>query len=188
MVWDNDYVQQAVTDSEFVPTRRLVVMRHARAEAFADSDRGRQLTASGVADAQALAGWLLTVGIYPDRALVSTAERTRQTWDAVVGVLGWGVVVVFDDLIYAGDTDTLLDEIRITYPDVATTLVLGHNPTMAYLAQILADGEGPAEAELAMMAGFPTSSAAVFTLTAPWADLGPGAARLEAFHTGRAHH
>ncbi len=184
---DSCGVQQAVTDIEPEPTRRLVVIRHARAEAFADSDRRRQLTGSGLADARVLAAWLMSQGISPDRALVSTAERTRQTWDALMSVAQWGVAAEFDDCVYAGDTDTLLDEIRGTDADLQTMLVLGHNPTMAYLAQILADGEGPPEAELAMAAGFPTSSAAVFSVFADWVDIEPGVARLDGFQTGRAH-
>lgn len=178
-------MEQPVWDIEPEPTRRLVVMRHARAEAFAASDLERQLTPSGVADARALAAWLLSVGVRPDRALVSPATRTRQTWDALMEVTGWGVAPEFEDGVYAGVTDTLLDEIRGTDPDAKTMLLLGHNPAMAYLAQILPDGEGDPEIELAMAAGFPTSSAAVLGVSGEWSELEPGAARLMEFHIGR---
>jgi phosphohistidine phosphatase len=178
-------VEQPVWDIEPEPTRRLVVVRHARAEAFADSDRLRQLTPAGTADAHALAAWLMSVGVRPDRALVSTAVRTRQTWDALMEVTGWGVAPHFDDSVYAGAPDTLLDEIRSTDPESRTVLLLGHNPAMAYLAQILPDGEGDLEIELAMAAGFPTSSAAVFGVNGEWSELEPGTARLMEFHIGR---
>lgn len=180
-------MQQPVTDIEPEPTRRLVVVRHARAEAFAETDRNRQLTPSGVADAHALAGWLLTQSVDPDRALVSTAIRTRQTWSALTEIAPWGVVPEFDDCVYAADATTLLDELAATDPDVKTVIVLGHNPTMAYLAQILADGDGPPEVELEMAAGFPTCSAAILGIDDEWTDIGPGGGRLAAFHVGRAH-
>jgi phosphohistidine phosphatase len=178
-------VQQAVGDIEPEPTRRLVLVRHARAEAFAESDRRRQLTAGGVLDARTLAVWLLSVGVHPDRAVVSPADRTRQTWASMLDVTAWGVAAEFDDCVYAGDSQTITDELRATDPEVQTVLVLGHNPSVAYLAQILADGEGEPAAELAMAAGFPTCAAAVFGVSVPWADLEPGMARLTDFHVGR---
>lgn len=178
-------MQQAVRDFEPEPTRRLVLVRHARAEAFADSDRRRQLTASGAADARSLAVWLLSIGLHPDRAVVSPADRTRRTWATMLEVTAWGVAAEFDDCLYAGDTQTITDELRVTDPDAHTVLVVGHNPSVAYLAQILADGEGQPAAELAMAAGFPTCAAAVFAVSALWADLEPGMARLTDFHVGR---
>lgn len=178
-------MQQAVSEVEPEPTRRLVLVRHARAEAFADSDGRRQLTAAGASDARVLAVWLLSVGVHPERAVVSPADRTRQTWAAMMDVTAWGVAAEFDDCVYAGDTQTITDELRATDPEVQTVLVLGHNPSVAYLAQILADGEGQPAAELAMAAGFPTCAAAVFEVAVAWVDLEPGLARLTGFHVGR---
>lgn len=178
-------MQQAVRDIEPEPTRRLVLVRHARAEAFADSDRGRQLTAGGASDARSLAVWLLSIGLHPDRAVVSPADRTRQTWAAMLDVTAWGVAAEFDDCLYAGDTQTITDELRGTDPEVRTVLAVGHNPSVAYLAQILADGEGQPAAELAMAAGFPTCAAAVFEVSVAWVDLEPGVARLTEFHVAR---
>ena len=62
-------------------------------------------------------------------------------------------------------------------------MIVGHNPTMAMLAQLLDDGEGDAAAGERMAGGFPTSAVAVFELNGSWADL--EAARLTAFHVGR---
>ncbi len=178
-------MQQPVRDIEPEPTRRLVLIRHARAEAFADTDLGRRLTSAGTADARALAVWLLSMGVHPDRVLVSPAARTRQTWAAITEVTAWGVAAEFDECLYAGDTNTVSDELRATEADVRTVVVIGHNPTIAYLAQILADGEGEPAAELAMAAGFPTCAAAMFTLEVTWPDLAPGSGQLSAFHVGR---
>ena len=62
-------------------------------------------------------------------------------------------------------------------------VIVGHNPTMAVLAQLLDDGEGDVEAGNAMAAGFPTSAVAVFEVAGAWADLDD--ARLTGFHVGR---
>ena len=42
--------------------------------------------------------------------------------------------------------------------------MIGHNPTMAYLAQMLDDGDGDAEAAAGMNEGFPTGALAVFAV------------------------
>jgi phosphohistidine phosphatase len=70
---------------------------------------------------------------------------------------------------------------------VSTLVVIGHNPTMASLAELVDDGEGDDVATTAMVTrGFPTSALAVFTVEGPWCDLGPGTGRLEAFYDGGA--
>ena len=63
--------------------------------------------------------------------------------------------------------------------------MIGHNPTMAYLAQLLDDGEATPELEGELLAGFPTSAVAVFEYDGAWADLGEGSARLVGYHVGR---
>ena len=79
----------------------------------------------------------------------------------------------------------MLDLVRALEGSLATVVVVGHNPTVAYLAALLDDGEGDPAAGNAMAMGYPTSAVAVFDLECPWADLGPGTASLRAFHVGR---
>jgi phosphohistidine phosphatase len=65
---------------------------------------------------------------------------------------------------------------------VTTLVVVGHNPTMAYLAQLLDDGTGDEQAGRRMATGFPTCALAVFAVRGRWADLDLASARLVAFH------
>jgi phosphohistidine phosphatase len=67
--------------------------------------------------------------------------------------------------------------------DARTLLVIGHNPTIAVVAQLLDDGEGDQEAGQRMMEGYPTSALAVFEYDGEWSDLEPASARLSAFHS-----
>ena len=64
--------------------RRLIVMRHAKAEPFAPSDHARPLTYRGIASARDVGDHLRDGGLAPDYAIVSSALRTRQTWEALV--------------------------------------------------------------------------------------------------------
>ena len=169
-------------------TRRLVIMRHAKAEATAPSDHERALASRGNADAEAAGRWLAGQGITPDVALVSDAVRTRQTWAQVAGGADWDESVAdFSEALYDAGADSTFDLLRETDADVATLVVIGHNPTMAYVAELVDDGDGDDDATTAMLTrGFPTSALAVFVVDGPWSDLGPGAGRLEAFYAGGA--
>jgi phosphohistidine phosphatase len=181
-------MQESVWETSSAVTRRLVVMRHAKAEHSASTDHVRALAERGLGDAEAAGRWMRDRGVEPDAALVSDALRTRQTWQQVAAGAGWDEgIVLLSEALYAAGTDSAFDLLREVAGDVRTLVVIGHNPTMASLAELVDDGEGDTEATTAMLTrGFPTAAVAVFTVEADWADLGPGAARLDAFHVGSA--
>ncbi|MGH3362965.1 MAG: SixA phosphatase family protein [Nocardioides sp.] len=167
-------------------TRRLVIMRHAKAEQLGDTDAARELAPRGRRDAGAAGAWLAGQGLVPDHVLVSAVVRARQTWAAVTEGASWQVEATFDEGLYAAGPELALDLVRAVPPTAQTLLVIGHNPTMAQLAQMLEDGEGDAEAGNQMALGFPTSAVAVFEYDGAWADLELTSARLVAFHATRA--
>lgn len=167
-------------------SRTLVLMRHAKAEASAPSDLERRLTDRGHADANEAGAWLAQQGVEPDYALVSAAARTVETWEDLATGAGWDVTLAeYVDALYAAGTDTALDIIRDTDDGVTTLVVVGHNPTIAYLAQLLDDGDGDEEGGNAMAAGYPTSAAAVFAFEGDWTELDEASATLNGFHVGR---
>jgi len=64
--------------------KRLILMRHGKAErSNVGGDFERALTERGLADAALMGRLLADEGLTPDRALVSAARRTQQTWNAV---------------------------------------------------------------------------------------------------------
>ena len=66
--------------------------------------------------------------------------------------------------------------IRLAPGDAETILVVGHNPTMESLAQLLDDGEGASDVSLAMAMGFSTSAAAVLAPEGEWSEVAEGSA------------
>lgn len=164
---------------------RLVVVRHAKAEPYGPTDFERELSARGRADAAAVGAWLAEQGVVADAALVSAATRTRQTWEALAEAAGWSVEPDLDRALYGADEETVLDLVAMTDEGVGTVVVIGHNPTIGMLAQLLDDGEGPPDAVDRLMQGYPTSATAVFELPATWARLAMGRARLTDYHVGR---
>ncbi len=164
--------------------RLLVVVRHAKAEQFAASDVERVLSDRGREDGRALGEWFGAQGITPDVAYVSYAARTRETWDVVADGAGWGLAPQIDGNLYGTDETGVLELVHSTPDDASTVVVVGHNPTMAMLVQLLDDGEGQASGEIEL-GSFPTSAAAVFTVDGTWDDVVPVGCRLVAFHVGR---
>jgi phosphohistidine phosphatase len=165
--------------------RRLVVMRHAEAERWAQSDAERGLTESGRASARAAGQWLAQNDLIPDHALVSAARRTRETFEH----LALGAESDLEpDLrldLYQASPESALDELRLA-PDASHTLLLvGHNPTISFLANLLQDGLGEPAAITAMTAGYPTAALTVMEYERAWADLSFGDARVSHFHVGR---
>lgn len=165
-------------------TRRLVIIRHAKAEPYAATDVERVLADRGRVEGRLLGEWLASAEVVPDRAFVSYAARTRETWEVVAAGAGWTVEPVYDGNLYGTDEDGVLDLVRDLPDDVATVVVVGHNPTMGVLAQLLDDGEGAATGSVAL-GSFPTSTAAVFEVDGAWRDLAPMGGRLAAFHVAR---
>ncbi len=165
-------------------------MRHAKAEPYAATDQARELTAEGESAAYAagewLAGLLERLGREIDHALVSSAVRARATWNALAEGADCDIQPELEQSLFEAGPETALDLVRLTDDSVRTLVVVGHNPTMAYLAQMLDDGEGDAAAIDAMVSGFPPCSLAVFTVEGPWSELEISSARVIDFHVGHA--
>jgi phosphohistidine phosphatase len=167
-------------------SRRLVVMRHAKAEPGGESDALRELAQRGWNDALEAGRWLAGRDITPDAALVSSARRTTSTWLALAEGGSFDAEPAYSDGLYSAGPETALDLVRETPGDVNVLVVVGHNPTMAYLAQLLDDGGGDATSGREMASGFPTGALAVFEVPDSWPELDLASARLVAFHVGRA--
>jgi phosphohistidine phosphatase len=164
--------------------RRLVLIRHAKAEAMGSSDSARKLAARGRHDAPAIGRWLAKHNIEPDLVVVSPAKRTRETWELAVTELGATPPSTVDRRVYENTLEDLLAVIQEADSDVTTLVIVGHNPAMEGMAFMLDDGSGPASRQ--EMAGkFPTSGIAVLSVHFEWADVGPGRATLEDFAAPR---
>jgi phosphohistidine phosphatase len=165
--------------------RRLLVMRHAKAEAVAATDHARRLTGRGRRDATEAGRWARATGLLPDHVLVSTAARADETWLAFREAAGLEVAAELDPGLYAAGPETALAVLRSVPPDAATVMIVGHNPTMAQLVHLLDDGTADAAAFAELSTGLATSAVAVLEVSRAWADLDVATARIAALHVGR---
>ncbi|MFC4563989.1 SixA phosphatase family protein [Nocardiopsis mangrovi] len=148
-------------------SRRLVILRHARAEhGFTGPDHDRTLTQGGRVQAVDAGGRLALGGLVPDHVICSTAVRTRETLDAVLGELPTRPTVEYEGSAYSADLDTVFGLINAVDPEVGTLLLVGHNPTMADLASAFMDDPG--------LISFPPASIAVVDLEVEWLYAAPG--------------
>jgi len=165
--------------------RRLVVMRHAKAEAVAATDHARRLVDRGRSDAEEAGAWAREQGALPVHAFVSDAARAHETWVAFSKGAGLDLEPELVAGLYSAGPDSALAVLRTAPADALTVMVVGHNPTMAHLVHLLDDGTADPEAFAEISAGFPTSAIAVLEVGTSWADLEVAGARISAFHVGR---
>ena len=176
--------------------RKLVLLRHAKSAWPDVPDHERPLARRGQRDAPVMGRWLRAAGHVPDQVLCSTARRARETWQLAQAGLGATPPVSFDDGVYEGSAEQLLDMIRRAPPAARTLLIVGHDPAISELALTLTARTSPAHLGAAsdpappamldrMRAKFPTAAIAVFEFPGNWDQLGLGTARLTHFVTPR---
>lgn len=166
--------------------RQLLVLRHAKAEPFAASDHDRSLTARGRADAAAAGLWAAGHGVLPDYVIVSSAARTQETWAAFAEAAGHVPEVVVDRSLYAAGTDAVLEILNTVPATAGRVMLVGHNPTMAYLVHLLDDGGADPVVFAELSTGYPTSALTVLDVPVSWDALDVAGARIRLFHVGRA--
>ncbi|MEU9984042.1 histidine phosphatase family protein [Streptomyces sp. NPDC050856] len=158
--------------------RKIVLLRHAKADWPQVSDHERPLADRGRKDAPVAGRRLAETGIAFDLALCSTATRTRETWKLAVQELPQRPRTQYEERLYEASLGDLIALLNETSDEVGNLLVIGHNPGMHALADALA---GQAEGDtLARMSrgGFPTAAFAVIGFNGSWKSLEHGVGKL----------
>lgn len=160
--------------------RSIVLLRHAKADWPQVADHDRPLAERGRQDAPAAGEWLAQHDISPQLTLCSTATRTRETWKLAVHQLPHRPKTVYEERLYEAAPGRIIEVINETPDEVRDLLVIGHNPGMQSVAEVLA-GAGDGDAVARMSRGFPTAAVAVLRFHGPWKSVEPGAAELTQF-------
>lgn len=154
-------------------TKTLYLVRHAKSS-WTDMSLGdfnRPLNKRGLRDAPEMGKRLKDRKIMPGIILCSPAQRARQTAGLLFKDMGGSMdTIQFDEQIYEASADTLMDLIRNLPDNSASAMIIGHNPSMGWLANQLADSH---------MDRMPTCAIATLELeTSHWRDAGTCASRL----------
>lgn len=160
-------------------SRDLFLLRHAKSSwdnpLLDDFERG--LTGRGRKAARLIAEWFTENEIQPALVLCSSAVRARETMELIMPAFGPATMTRTEKSLYLASAEDLLDRIHDIDDDVASVLVIAHNPGLQELAIALA----PRRERKALAEKFPTAALAWFRLSSSWSNLRPGANELMAY-------
>ena len=143
-----------------------------------DFERG--LTSRGVRNCIQMAEGLHDSGVIPDCALVSSARRTQETWDAMRLRFPDTKVKITRNL-YLAPSETILDALHKIEVPFQTVMVVGHNPAMHDLALKLV-GFGDRYALARLREHLPTAALVVLDFDVEaWSDVTDRSGRLDRF-------
>ena len=149
----------------------LIVLRHGKSDwSGGELDHLRPLARRGRRQVPEAGRWLAdNIGAI-DLAVVSPAERTRETWRLAGAELAVLPPVREDERVYAGTAALLLGVVRALPDEVETVVLVGHNPGVEELVASLTG----------RWVSMPTSALAVIDLSRPWSAAATTVAELRA--------
>lgn len=147
--------------------KTLYLVRHAKSDwSTGKADFNRPLNKRGRRDAPEMGRRLKTRSGIPELIVCSPAERARQTLE----LLDLGTDAVFNENIYEASAGDLLETIHSLDDRYGSAMLIGHNPSMAWLASELT-GEH--------LEHMPTCTIATIELDCDrWSDISLGPAKL----------
>ena len=156
----------------------LLLLRHAAARHQpADRDYERPLRPTGERAAAAIGRQIASLVGMPDAIVTSPAYRALETAQIVAGLFADAPAPICEEAIYEASTEELLDVVRALPDDAQTVLLVGHNPGLSLLAELLAQ---PGNTEV----GLSTSGLAHFEFAEDhWSAVQPGEGLLRGLYT-----
>jgi phosphohistidine phosphatase len=164
----------------------LMLLRHAKSS-LADAgqeDSDRPLSPRGQHAATAMGRYVASNDLVPQLVLCSPAWRARETWGLVAGELTTVPEILIVPEIYDfGDGKALMDCLRRKAGAVQSALLVGHNPSIGRLAQLLI-GKGSNRLRERLEKKYPTAALAVISFDLDsWRSLTAGSGTLLRFVT-----
>lgn len=119
--------------------KTLILMRHAKSSWDKPElpDRERPLNKRGEKDAPGMGRFLRKKDIKPDKIFASTAIRSAKTAELVAEKMHFEGEITYLDGYYLAEPDAYLEPLRELPDDVKCVMIVGHNPGLEGLLQIL---------------------------------------------------
>lgn len=121
--------------------KTLMLVRHAKSENAAPGlpDFDRALNDRGRKEAQAVGKFIRKQNLRFDLIMSSPALRARETAELVLGAAGLELDVHFDQRVYEASPPRLLEVLSELEDGTGSVILVGHNPGMEELVQLLTD-------------------------------------------------
>ncbi len=164
--------------------KSLLFLRHAKSSWSSPelADHDRPLNGRGRAAAATMGRYIVEHDLLPELILCSTARRARETLERAATEWSYLPPAHIERALYdfSGGRG-YLDLIGKTDNQVASLLVIGHNPTIEILVSDLI-GEADPELVEKLTFKYPTAGLAVLEFdTDKWSDVAPGKGKLITF-------
>lgn len=121
--------------------RTLLLLRHAKSSWANDllPDHDRPLNHRGRRDAARIGKFLESLELMPDLIITSTAERAVATAEAVAMARSFDGEVVRTAELYLAPPEAYIDLAREVDDSVAILMMVGHNPGIEELVEMIGD-------------------------------------------------
>jgi phosphohistidine phosphatase len=170
-----------------IPMRRLLLLRHAKADRLQPGtrDHARGLTEPGRADAARIGLYLARHELLPDLACISPSARTLETWALAAAALRPTPPPRTEPRLYDATAQTLFKLVAEIPADSRAVMLVGHNPGLHEFALMLI-ASGDIDTRERLREELPTTGLAVIDFAFDdWSRLHGHAGRLERFVTPR---
>ena len=121
--------------------KEIFVLRHAKSswDNVNLSDHERPLAGRGIRDAAKMCAFIKNKGYKLDKVLCSTAKRAKETFDLTADGFNFEIdKATYTDKLYFGDETKIIKDLRGLDESSNNILIVGHNPTLHYLVELLA--------------------------------------------------
>jgi phosphohistidine phosphatase len=166
--------------------KTVYLLRHAKSD-WGDpevKDHDRPLNERGREAAPRIGAYIKSKRYKPEAILCSTARRTVETCDLIKEALG-DATVRYEETLYLAEQRHLIERLKWLDDGLKSAMLIGHNPGMEQLANMLPRGpETAAEEKLhrRMREKFSTCALAVIKLPIKaWREVKPGIGTLADF-------
>ena len=133
-LFNSRFLEQSVKLDKHVMAR-ITLIRHGKTEipSHGKHDFDRSLISRGQRNSSAVGAFLREHKMLPQLVLVSSAARTRETYEFMKPQWPDGIAVKFVDELYEASADTLLSVILNNSGVQSNVAVIGHNPSLVIL-------------------------------------------------------
>jgi len=119
--------------------KTLLLLRNAKAswKDYKVKDRERPLTKKGRKASAAMGLLIKENELVPQLLLSSSVLRANQTTQQLVASMEYSGKIIYMDHLFMAEPDVILDALSLLPNEVERVLVVGHNPGLEALVQIL---------------------------------------------------
>lgn len=150
--------------------KKLYIMTHPlKDENSTEDDFFIPLTQQGMADAKNIAQKLKEKNIQLDLIVSSPSLRTETTSMIISEALDIKKKILYNEVLYQGFLDELIEAINFTFYSVESLMIVGHSPLLSNLANYFIGYRDKLKSGIVLEIEFGTSS---------WVDVSPQNAKF----------